>query len=112
AHPVVSLDIMATALAAAGAKPPKGAPLDGVDLVPHLSGKVTTPPHETLYWRFAGHRAVRHGRWKLTAPAGGSEGLYDLSVDVSESRDVSSANPDVARRLKALYAKWNEELPP
>jgi arylsulfatase A-like enzyme len=36
AQPVVSLDIMSTALAAAGAKPPKGAPVDGVDLVPHL----------------------------------------------------------------------------
>ena len=112
AHPVVSLDIMATALAASGCKPPKGAPLDGVDLVGHLRGKVTTPPHETLYWRFIDHRAVRHGRWKLTAPAGGPEGLYDLSADVSESKDVSSANPGIVRRLKTLYARWNEGLPP
>jgi arylsulfatase A-like enzyme len=112
AHPVVSLDIMATALAAAAAPPPKGAPLDGVDLVPHLRGEATSPPHETLYWRFINHWAVRHGQWKLTAPAGGLEGLYDLSADVSESRDLSSANPEVVRRLKTLYAKWSSDLPP
>jgi arylsulfatase A-like enzyme len=112
AHPVVSLDVMATALAAAGLNPPKGAPLDGVDLVPHLRGEATTPPHETLYWRFIDHRAVRHGRWKLTAPAGGPEGLYDLSADVAESRDVSAAHPEVVGELKALYAKWNGELSP
>src|SRR5206468_3668029 len=42
AHPVVSLDIMATALAAAGTKPPQGTPLDGIDLVPHLRGEAAT----------------------------------------------------------------------
>ncbi len=112
AHPVVSLDVMTTALAAAGVQPPKGAPLDGVNLVPHLRGEATTPPHETLYWRFINHSAVRHGRWKLTAPAGGAEGLYDVSADVSESTDISSANPEVVHSLKTLYAKWNSELPP
>jgi hypothetical protein len=72
----------------------------------------TVNEDETLYWRFVDHWAVRHGRWKLAAPAGGPEGLYDLSADVSESKDVSPANPEVVRRLKALYAKWNEGLPP
>jgi arylsulfatase A-like enzyme len=112
AQPIVSLDIMSTALAAAGAKPPESAPLDGVDLVPHLRGAATTPPHETLYWRFIDHWAIRHGQWKLTAPAGGPEGLYDLSVDISEAKDLSATNPEVVRKLKDLYAKWNAELPP
>jgi arylsulfatase A-like enzyme len=110
-QPVVSLDIMATAVAAAGLKSP-GAPLDGVDLVPHLRGEVAAPPHETLYWRFINHWAVRHGRWKFTAQAGQPEGLYDLSADVSESRDLSAAHPEVVGELKGLYAKWNSELPP
>lgn len=111
-QPVVSLDVMATALAAAGAPPPKAAPLDGVDLVPHLRGQVMTPPHETLYWRFINHWAVRHGSWKLTAPEGAAHGLYDLSADISESKDVSAAHPEVVRTLENLYAKWNSEMPP
>ncbi len=112
ADPVVSLDIMATALAAAGAKPPKGVALDGIDLVPYLRGEARTPPHETLYWRFIDHWAIRHGHWKLTVPAGQPEGLYDLSADIAESRDVASANPEVVRKLKTLYAQWSKELPP
>jgi arylsulfatase A-like enzyme len=111
-QPVVSLDVMATALAAAGVKTPPGVALDGVDVVPHLRGDDTTPPHEALYWRFVNHWAVRHGRWKLTAPAGEPEGLYDLAADVSESTDVAAANPEVVRRLKTLYSRWSGDLPP
>jgi arylsulfatase A-like enzyme len=110
-HPVSSLDVAATALAAAGVKPRKDAPLDGVDLVPHLRGEAQAPPHETLYWRFIDHWAVRHGRWKLTAPAGGPVGLYDLSADVAETKDLSAAHPDVVRKLRALYATWSDGLP-
>lgn len=112
AHPVVSLDLMPTALGAVGTKPPKGVRLDGIDLLPHLRGEAIPPPHYTLYWRYINHWAVRHGQWKLTAPAGVPEGLYDLSADISESRDVSAANPEVVRTLKGLYAKWNDGLLP
>jgi arylsulfatase A-like enzyme len=112
AQPVVSLDIMATALAIAGGPPPRDPPLDGVNLVPHLRGDVAAPPHETLYWRFIDHWAIRHNSWKLTAPAGKASALYDLSADIAESRDLSSDHPDIVRQLKALYAKWNSELPP
>jgi arylsulfatase A-like enzyme len=111
-QPVVSLDIMATAITAAGLKPSPGAPLDGADLVPHLRGEVTTPPHETLYWRFINHWAVRHGRWKFTAQASQPEGLYDLSADIAESKDLSAAHPEVVSELKGLYARWNAGLPP
>jgi arylsulfatase A-like enzyme len=110
AHPVISLDIPATALAAAGiALDPS---LDGVDLLPHLTGKSPEPPHETLYWRFVDQRAIRHGRWKLTTPRGEPEGLYDLSSDISESHDVSAEHPEIVASLKSLYGKWEAQLPP
>ena len=51
ADPVISLDIMPTALAAAGIASPPGQPLDGVDLVPYASGKTAGRPHEVLYWK-------------------------------------------------------------
>ena len=109
-HPVISLDIAATALAAAGITP--DIPLDGIDLVPHLSEKMNKPPHETLYWRFVDQRAIRHGKWKLTTPRGEPEGLYDLSTDISESNDVSAANPEIVANLRTIYAKWEAQLPP
>ena len=103
-HPVISLDIAATALSVAGIT--ADVPLDGVDLVPFLSETRKTAPHETLYWRFVDQRAIRHGKWKLTTPRGEPEGLYDLSADISESTDVSAANPMILANLKALYATW------
>src|SRR5262249_5528479 len=64
-RPVSSLDVLPTALAAAGIRSPDGAQLDGVDLLPYLGGRNDRPPHERLFWRYGGQAALREGRWKL-----------------------------------------------
>ena len=51
-RPVVQLDILPTALAAAGVAAKPEWKLDGVNLLPYLTGKKAGAPHETLYWRF------------------------------------------------------------
>ena len=111
-RPVISLDFMATALAAAGTQPPSGVPLDGVDLVPHLRGDNKERPHQTLYWRFIKDRAIRYGDWKLTMPVGKPEGLFNLAKDISESTDLSAANPEIVKKLKGLHAAWEAQMPP
>jgi arylsulfatase A-like enzyme len=111
-HPVISLDVLPTALAAAGVAAPPGSRLDGVDLLPYLAGRDGRPPHRTLYWRYGRHHAVRHGSWKLTAPAGGPAGLYDLPTDISESRDLSASRPEVVAELTRLYAGWESAVQP
>ena len=111
-RPVSSLDVLPTALAAAGVAAPADPPLDGVDLLPYLTGRNDGPPHETLYWRYGHHRAVRHGKWKLTMPAGGPAGLYDLSADVGESRDLAAARPEVVADLTRRYDRWDAGLQP
>lgn len=109
--PVVSLDIAATALAAAGIAAPPEPRLDGANLLPHLSGKEPQAPHEALYWRYGDHHAVRKGPWKLTVPAVEPPGLYDLSQDLPEKNDLSATQPEKLRELTRLYAGWNAELP-
>jgi arylsulfatase A-like enzyme len=107
--PVIQLDILPTALAAAGAKVPAG--LDGVNLLPHLEGKVTAPPHETLYWRFGPQMAIRHGNYKLVKGAGVDEPqLFDLAADPGETKDLTAEKPDVAKDLAARYEAWNKTL--
>ena len=64
-HPIIQLDILPTALAAAGAHADPEWKLDGVNLLPYLTGKNEARPHETLYWRFGNQWAIRHGDWKL-----------------------------------------------
>jgi arylsulfatase A-like enzyme len=109
-HPVISLDILPTTLAAAGIEIPNGLRLDGVNLLPYLMGENERMPHKTLYWRYGRHRAIRHGRWKLTTPANQPASLYDLSADIAESEDLSSRHPGVVRELTQLYNDWNSQL--
>src|SRR5262249_36949642 len=58
--PISSMDASATALEIAGVTPRKST-LDGVSLMPLLTGKTATAPHETLFWRFGKLNALRRG---------------------------------------------------
>jgi arylsulfatase A-like enzyme len=82
-HPVIQLDILPTALVAAGATIDPAWKLDGVDLMPYLTGRRSDPPHETLFWRFGEQWAVRHGDWKLLVAYGGTgtPELYHLAQE-------------------------------
>ena len=114
ANPVIQLDILPTCLAAAGAEASVDDKLDGVNLLPYLTGKNSGKPHDTLYWRFGNQWAVRHGDWKLVVGNGGgpTEELYNLADDPSESKNLVDKNPDKAKELKTLWASWNAEQAP
>src|SRR5581483_727763 len=119
--PVISLDIHPTALAAAGVEVKPEWKLDGVNLLPHLTGKEAAPPHDVLYWRFlfpprnaARHKwAIRQGDWKLvvdvertadgTFKGDGTLRLYNLAKDPSESTDLREKEPERAKALEALW---------
>ena len=109
-QPIIQLDILPTALAAAGQEFKPEWKLDGVNLLPYLTGQNTARPHESLYWRFGEQWAVRHGDFKLVKGNGSPTPLLiDLSKDAAEATDLSAANPEKLKELQALYAKWNAE---
>lgn len=109
--PVMNLDVLPTAVAAAGGAVDPAWQLDGVDLLPYVTGANTARPHESLYWRFGAQWAVRHGDMKLVVSKGGTEQpeLYNLADDLAESKDLASAQPETVKQLLALYATWNAE---
>jgi arylsulfatase A-like enzyme len=108
-QPVIQLDLHPTALAAAGVT--TDAQLDGVDLLPHLRGVKTSPPHDALYWRFGPQMAIRAGNYKLVKAAGiDGPQLFDLAADIGESKDLSADKPEVVKDLSARYAAWNGTL--
>ena len=114
-QPVIALDILPTALAAAGASAAPG--LDGRNLIPYLTGQaVTGPPHTTLFWRYGRNIALRKGKYKLlrqSQPQGdGPFQLFDLTVDQTESSDLSSALPDVAAELRRDMEQLNAAMKP
>jgi arylsulfatase A-like enzyme len=112
--PVIQLDLLPTAVAAAGGKVDPDWKLDGVDLLPYLTGEEAGKPHETFYWRFGQQMAIRHGDWKLVTANGGSgkPELYNLAADISETTDLAAKNPEKAQELQALWDRWNAEQAP
>ncbi len=106
---ISALDLLPTALGLAGAQIPTG--LDGVNLLPYLTGQRTTAPHENLFWRNGTNLAVRHGRWKyVNLNRGRHELLYDVATDVAEEHDLAGSNPGMLAELKALLADWESEM--
>ena len=108
---VTALDILPTACAVAGAK--ADADLDGVNLLPHLTGENSAASHEALYWRFGPQKAIRKGSWKLvdwrdfeTKTQSGWQ-LYDLSKDIGEKNDLAASHPQLVAELSAAWDAWN-----
>ncbi len=113
-HPIIQLDVLPTALAAAGVATDPSWKLDGVNLLPYLTGKMSGTPHQTLYWRFGQQWAVRHGDWKLVVARTGSgqPELYNLAEDIGEQSNRAASNPEKVRELQALWDRWNAEQVP
>jgi arylsulfatase A-like enzyme len=111
--PVVQLDVMPTCVAAAGGKVDTEWKLDGVDLLPHLTGTKPDRPHPTLCWRIDGMWAIRHGDLKLVSGSPGhAPELFDLAADLSEKNDLAASQPDKVKELKAIWGRWNAQLAP
>jgi arylsulfatase B len=113
-QPVISMDIFATLLAASGAKSSPDS-LDGVNLLPFLTGQNTGQPHQTLYWRMRNNAALRHGDWKIVRnpPRGRPVSefqLYNLKDDIGETRNVAKSHPDELRRLTSLWEQIDQQM--
>jgi arylsulfatase A len=112
ALPAITMDLTATILTAAGAKPPESRKLDGIDLTPILAG--TKPaPKRTLFWRIdrgqEGEWAARKGKWKYIR-YDESELLFDLDTDIGERRDLHERHPDIVAELRKEVARWEAEM--
>ena len=99
------VDVAPTALALLGL-PAFPAPVTGRDLTASIGA--TTPPAGTTYaesltpllhYQWSDLRVWRDGSWKyILAPR---PELYDLAADPGETKDLSTAQPATARKLRA-----------
>ena len=69
-----------------------------------------------LYWKTAAmgsSPAMREGNWKLhlNVRKGETIQLYDLSNDLSESKNVAKENPKIVSQMSAKLNAWVAELP-
>jgi arylsulfatase A-like enzyme len=107
-QPVIQVDFLPTAIAAAGGEIKPEWKLDGANLLPCLEGKTAAAPHEALYWRFGIQYAVRQGDWKLVKPSiNDTPHLFNLAKDPGESSDLADREPARVKQLQALWDAWN-----
>jgi arylsulfatase B len=113
-HPIIATDIYATAATVAGAPVPEERKLDGVNLMPYLTGKATGRPHEVLFWRLGERTAVRVGDYKLlrNPTRGGTREwqLYNLTEDISESNDLAKKNLQKRQELLGVWKEMNGQM--
>ncbi len=108
--PVIALDILPTAVVAGGGRLPGDRVIDGVDLLPYVTGKKDARPHGTLFWRSGTNHAMRGRDWKLVRLGDNPPELYDLAADISEAADLAQAKPNMVKRLTGALAKWESEM--
>ena len=114
--PVISLDLLPTFLAAAGAQAPKDAHLDGESLLALIEGHDAAFAERSLFWRSLGPDgpvAIRAGKWKLVHRRGKSDPgpfLFDLETDLSETHDLAAEHPELVAELSQRIAAWESEL--
>lgn len=119
--PVYFPDFLPTAAAIAGIEPKVPQSLDGINLLPELTGTQRLPRERKMYWEwnknhFAPYevfmQAHRDGKWKILRNDVSKDWeLYDLEADVSESNNLAAAHPEVVTRM-AAWVTANRVDPP
>ncbi|WP_117883661.1 sulfatase-like hydrolase/transferase [Aureibaculum luteum] len=109
-YPVSTLDLLPTFYAAGGGNVADLKEVDGVDLVPYITGKNDTRPHETLYWKKENRGVYREGDWKFIRFPDRPAELYDMSKDTPELEDLANKYPERVKDMYKKLFKWELTL--
>lgn len=132
--PMMAIDILPTIADLTGAKLPEKK-IDGRSVWDIWAGTTSQSPHEAYYFYYHVNElhGIRYGKWKMYFPhkyrtlngrKGGEDGLpvdyeynaiesielYDLSEDVSETKNVAAEYPEVVQKISSLGDEIREEL--
>ncbi|MBA7680571.1 hypothetical protein ES703_88892 [subsurface metagenome] len=108
--------MMPTFVELAGSRKNVPGNIDGISIVPTLTGRGRQKKHEFMYWEW--HRynwggrknvsgglmqAVRMGKWKAVRQGGDAPfELYDLSRDIGEQNNIAVEHPQIVAKID----KW------
>jgi len=110
-HPVISLDFASTFVEMAGGKISAEDKLDGVNLIPFVTGENKEKPHELFNWKFTISAAAREGDWKLVRLPDRLPMLFNITEDISEQNNVALQNPELTKSMLKQLGDWDVSLP-
>ena len=112
---VTTMDWTATILSLANGKVDPKLHLDGIDVMPMITGR-QKEVNRTVFWRISQrkqNKAVRDGNWKYLQDEKGNEYIFDLVKDPKEENNLKDQHHDIFEKLKTKYADWEQTvLPP
>ena len=127
----IMMDASITVLEAAGARKfvPEDRKLDGIDLMPVLTGKAKIDSSRSFGWRrrdwgatgnYLRQEAFRSGDWKLLRTykylrskkwsAEHKDELFNLSKDLGETESLSEKMPKKHEDMKKAFDEWKREV--
>ena len=109
--PIIALDVFATVASAASAQKYIKNDIDGVDLLPYLTGDKFGLPHEYLYWQNPDKDidVVRDERYKYLRIKN-DEYIFDLKNDISEETNIINSSKPIYNRLKSQFKEWEKGM--
>lgn len=110
--PIISLDIFATVIAQLPQPVTLKNPLDGVNLIPYLSGGRTDTPHAFLFWRKFDAReyTTRNAAGDKILSLKNKFTLFNLAGNISEEDALVKENPQLSQELKKTYEAWVSQM--
>jgi hypothetical protein len=103
---------LATFVGLTGAAIAKERPLDGVNLIPFVTGEDKGLPHEVLFWRNfdQGTLATRRGNSKVIHSRTDGDHLYNLANDLAETTNLIEKSNSQFEQQKSEVKAWEQEL--
>jgi arylsulfatase A len=116
----MNFDLFATCLGLANAPLPADRIVDGMDILPVLTGAASSPHDSVYYYDTRTLRAVRYQHWKYHRRSTTDNGafwplkqgpfLFDLTTDPNESYSLVDTMPEMAADLAARLDAWDATM--
>ncbi|MGM0485656.1 MAG: sulfatase-like hydrolase/transferase [Planctomycetota bacterium] len=109
-QPLWSPDLLIACAKLSGASVPADRVLDGKDPLPVLTESAASP-HDSLYFRYRTHAALRKGPWKIVREKPQQPWqLYHLKRDIGETRDLADEHPQQLTDLATTFSEWEQKI--
>ncbi|SDW34223.1 Arylsulfatase A [Lutibacter oricola] len=108
---VSALDIAATSVAL-GKGDTSGNELEGVNLIPFLTGEKKGSPHNALYWRMQDGKAwavrTEESKFLLLNKKEAKPELFNMEKDPFESKNIVNSEKKRRKEMAKLWNEWNQ----